>query len=42
MTNPIRAAIIALVLSLGAANAWSATYHAPAHNAYQNNWMSSR
>jgi hypothetical protein len=40
----ILAAIVALSLGAGVANAQttarSAGYHTPAHNFYQNNWMS--
>jgi hypothetical protein len=40
MKTRILAAITALSLSVGAANAQSFSYNAPAHNYYQNNWMS--
>jgi hypothetical protein len=41
MNTMILAALIALSLGAGAANAQAATYHAPAHNFYQNNWVGS-
>ena len=39
MKNMILAALAALSLGVGAANVQAASYHAPAHNFYQNNWM---
>ena len=44
MKTMFLAAFAALMIGFGAANAQSeshaAGYHAPAHNFYQNNWMS--
>jgi hypothetical protein len=36
----ILAAVVALGLDVGGANAQSQPYQTPAHNYYQNNWMS--
>lgn len=40
MKTMILAISAVLALSVGASNAMAASYHAPAHNFYQNNWMS--
>lgn len=40
MKSMILAAFAVLSLSIGAANAEAARYHAPSQNFHQNNWMS--
>ena len=39
MRTIILAAVAILSLAIGAANAQTQVYHAPAHNYYQNKWM---
>jgi hypothetical protein len=41
MKTAILAALAALSLTVGAASAQAARYHAPGQNFHQNNWMSS-
>jgi hypothetical protein len=40
MKTVVLAIFAALSLSIGSTDVHAATYHAPAHNFYQNNWMS--
>jgi hypothetical protein len=39
MKTIILAGFAILTLSIGSASTLAATYHTPAHNFYQNNWM---
>jgi hypothetical protein len=42
MKTLVLAAVAAFTLSIGVAAAQSLSYNAPAHNYYQNNWMTGR